>query len=91
MGEAEAGRAAQLLRPAAGHVTFGNDAAGVVNCDHRRRAFWASDYPHPEARGRTRRRRWSGFATVEPAERRRITYETTARLYGLEAPVGAST
>jgi predicted TIM-barrel fold metal-dependent hydrolase len=56
------------------HVTFGNDAAGVVNRDFTgvEPLLWASDYPHPEG------------------ERRLITYETTARLYGLEAPVGAS-
>jgi predicted TIM-barrel fold metal-dependent hydrolase len=72
-----------------GHVTFGNDAAGVVN-----RGFtgvepllWASDYPHPEGT-------WPNtqavldrvFAGVDESERRLISYETTARLYGLVAP-----
>ena len=33
-----------------GHVTFGNDAAGVVNRDFTgiEPLLWASDYPHPE-------------------------------------------
>jgi predicted TIM-barrel fold metal-dependent hydrolase len=76
-----------------GHVTFGNDAAGVVNRDFTgvEPLLWASDYPHPEGTWpHTQETLDRIFATVEPAERRRITYETTAHLYGLEAPVGAS-
>jgi predicted TIM-barrel fold metal-dependent hydrolase len=76
-----------------GHVTFGNDAAGVVN-----RGFtgvepllWASDYPHPEGTWpHTQETLERIFTGVDPTERRLITYETTARLYGLEAPVGAN-
>ncbi len=72
-----------------GHVTFGNDGAGVVN-----RGFtgvepllWASDYPHPEGTWpHTRETLDRIFAGVEPAERDLITYSTTARLYGLEVP-----
>jgi predicted TIM-barrel fold metal-dependent hydrolase len=72
-----------------GHVTFGNDAAGVVN-----RAFtgiepllWASDYPHPEGTWpHTQETLERIFADVDPAEREPITYDTTARLYGLTAP-----
>jgi predicted TIM-barrel fold metal-dependent hydrolase len=71
-----------------GHVTFGNDVAGVVN-----RGFtgvepllWASDYPHPEGTWphtqETLRRIFDG---VDPVERHLVTYETTARLYGLQA------
>jgi predicted TIM-barrel fold metal-dependent hydrolase len=75
-----------------GHVTFGNDAAGVVN-----RAFtgvepllWASDYPHPEGTWpHTQATLTRIFAGVATAERRRITYETTADLYGLHAPATA--
>ena len=77
-----------------GHVTFGNDAAGVVNRDFTgvEPLLWASDYPHPEGTWpHTQETLGRIFATVDPAERHRITYETTARLYGLEAPVGAST
>jgi predicted TIM-barrel fold metal-dependent hydrolase len=77
-----------------GHVTFGNDAAGVVNRDFTgvEPLLWASDYPHPEGTWpHTQETLERIFAAVDPAERRRITYETTARLYGLEAPVRAST
>ena len=71
------------------HVTFGNDAAGVVN-----RGFtgvepllWASDYPHPEGTWpHTQETLERIFGDVEPAERDLITYTTTARLYGLELP-----
>jgi predicted TIM-barrel fold metal-dependent hydrolase len=76
-----------------GHVTFGNDAAGVVTRELTgvEPLLWASDYPHPEGTWpHTQETLDRIFATVDPAERRRITYETTARLYGLEAPVGAS-
>jgi predicted TIM-barrel fold metal-dependent hydrolase len=73
-----------------GHVTFGNDAAGVVN-----RGFtgvepllWASDYPHPEGTWpHTQETLERIFAGVDPAARALITGGTTARLYGLEAPV----
>jgi predicted TIM-barrel fold metal-dependent hydrolase len=71
------------------HVTFGNDAAGVVN-----RGFtgiepllWSSDYPHPEGTWpHTQETLARIFTGVAPDERRAMTYETTARLYGLEAP-----
>jgi predicted TIM-barrel fold metal-dependent hydrolase len=72
-----------------GHVTFGNDAAGVVN-----RGFtgvepllWASDYPHPEGTWpHTRETLNRIFADVPESERSLVTYATTARLYGLHAP-----
>jgi predicted TIM-barrel fold metal-dependent hydrolase len=72
-----------------GHVTFGNDGAGVVN-----RSFtgiepllWASDYPHPEGTWpHTHETLDRIFAGVPESERDRVTYSTTARLYGLEAP-----
>jgi predicted TIM-barrel fold metal-dependent hydrolase len=72
-----------------GHVTFGNDGAGVVN-----RSFtgiepllWASDYPHPEGTWpHTRATLDRIFAGVPESERDLVTYSTTARLYGLEAP-----
>jgi predicted TIM-barrel fold metal-dependent hydrolase len=76
------------------HVTFGNDAAGVVNREFTgvEPLLWASDYPHPEGTWpHTQETLERIFASVDPAERRVITYETTARLYGLEAPVGTST
>ena len=76
-----------------GHVTFGNDAAGVVNRDFTgvEPLLWASDYPHPEGTWpHTQKTLERIFAGVDPAQRRLITYETTARLYGLEAPVGAN-
>ena len=65
-----------------GHVTFGNDAAGVVNRDFTgvEPLLWAH----------TQKTLERIFAGVDPAQRRLITYETTARLYGLEAPVGAN-
>ncbi len=77
-----------------GHVTFGNDAAGVVNRDFTGvdPLLWASDYPHPEGTWpHTQETLERIFATVDADERRRITYETTAQLYGLEAPIGAGT
>lgn len=72
-----------------GHVTFGNDGAGVVN-----RTFtgvepllWASDYPHPEGTWpHTQATLDRIFDGVPTAERERVTYSTTARLYGLAAP-----
>lgn len=76
-----------------GHVTFGNDAAGVVNREFTGVAplLWASDYPHPEGTWPyTQQTLERIFAGVDAEPRRRITYETTAKLYGLEAPVGAS-
>jgi predicted TIM-barrel fold metal-dependent hydrolase len=76
------------------HVTFGNDAAGVVNREFTgvEPLLWASDYPHPEGTWpHTQETLERIFASVDPAERRVITYETTARLYGLEVPVGTST
>jgi predicted TIM-barrel fold metal-dependent hydrolase len=72
-----------------GHVTFGNDSAGVVNRSFTgiEALLWASDYPHPEGT-------WPHtqdildriFADVPEPERDLVTYSTTARLYGLEAP-----
>jgi predicted TIM-barrel fold metal-dependent hydrolase len=72
-----------------GHVTFGNDGAGVVN-----RGFtgvepllWASDYPHPEGTWpHTRETLDRIFSGVPDTERELVTYFTTARLYGLDAP-----
>ena len=72
-----------------GHVTFANDGAGVTN-----RAFtgiepllWASDYPHPEGTWpHTQETLDRIFAGVPAAERDLVTYSTTARLYGLDAP-----
>jgi predicted TIM-barrel fold metal-dependent hydrolase len=75
-----------------GHVTFGNDGAGVVN---RRftgvdTLLWASDYPHPEGTWpHTQETLDRIFDGVDDGERRRITFETTARLYGLELPAAA--
>jgi predicted TIM-barrel fold metal-dependent hydrolase len=74
---------------AQGHVTFGNDAAGVVNRDFTgvEPLLWASDYPHPEGTWpHTRATLDRIFADVDPDDRRRIVYQTTARLYGLEMP-----
>ncbi len=76
-----------------GHVTFGNDSAGVVN-----RGFtgvepllWASDYPHPEGTWpHTQETLARIFSGVDDGARRRITFETTARLYGLEPPAGTA-
>jgi predicted TIM-barrel fold metal-dependent hydrolase len=76
-----------------GHVTFGNDGAGVVN-----RGFtgvepllWASDYPHPEGTWpHTQETLERIFAGVDDDERRRITFDTTARLYGLELSTRAT-
>jgi predicted TIM-barrel fold metal-dependent hydrolase len=72
-----------------GHVTFGNDAAGVVNRDFTgiESLLWASDYPHPEGTWpHTRETLERIFAGVSEPDRERVTYSTTARLYGLEAP-----
>ena len=72
-----------------GHVTFGNDAAGVVNRSFTgvEALLWASDYPHPEGTWpHTRETLDRIFNDVSATERRTITYETTAALYGLEAP-----
>jgi len=72
-----------------GHVTFGNDAAGVVNREFTgiEPLLWASDYPHPEGTWpHTQETLTRIFAGVDDAERKPITYDTTARLYGLEAP-----
>jgi predicted TIM-barrel fold metal-dependent hydrolase len=72
-----------------GHVTFGNDGAGVVNRDFTgvEPLLWASDYPHPEGTWpHTRETLARIFVGVDEDERRRITFETTARLYGLELP-----
>jgi predicted TIM-barrel fold metal-dependent hydrolase len=72
-----------------GHVTFGNDAAGVVNRDFTgvESLLWASDYPHPEGTWpHTRQTLERIFAGVPAPERELVTYQTTARLYGLEAP-----
>jgi hypothetical protein len=73
-----------------GHVTFGNDGAGVAN-----RSFTgieplllASDYPHPERDLAPHRETLDHvFAGVPAPERDLVTYATTARLYGLKAPV----
>ena len=72
-----------------GHVTFGNDGAGVVN-----RGFtgvepllWASDYPHPEGTWpHTQETLARIFAGVDEVERAAIVGATTARLYGMGAP-----
>jgi predicted TIM-barrel fold metal-dependent hydrolase len=72
-----------------GHVTFGNDGAGVVNREFTglEPLLWSSDYPHPEGTWpHTQETLTRIFAGVTPEERRRMTYETTARLYGLVAP-----
>ena len=72
-----------------GHVTFGNDAAGVVNRDFTgvEPLLWASDYPHPEGTWpHTRETLERIFADVPASDRELVTYSTTARLYGLEAP-----
>jgi len=58
-----------------GHVTFGNDAAGVVNRDFTgvEPLLWASDYPHPEGTWpHTQETLERIFATVDADERRRI-------------------
>jgi predicted TIM-barrel fold metal-dependent hydrolase len=68
-----------------GHVTFGNDASGVVN-----RGFtgvepllWASDYPHPEGTWpHTRETLDRIFAGVPEDETELIIGGTAARLYG---------
>ena len=77
-----------------GHVTFGNDAAGrgepraspaSSRCCGRRTTRT------PRARGPTPRRRSRASSTAStPSERRRVTYETTARLYGLQAPTAST-
>jgi predicted TIM-barrel fold metal-dependent hydrolase len=70
-----------------GHVTFGNDAAGVVNRSFTgiESLLWASDYPHPEGTWpHTRETLDRVFKGVSDTERREMTYSTTARLYGLE-------
>ena len=75
-----------------GHVTFGNDAAGVVNRDFTgvEPLLWASDYPHPEGTWpHTQETLDRIFTGVDEESRRRITFDTTARLYGLELPAGA--
>jgi predicted TIM-barrel fold metal-dependent hydrolase len=72
-----------------GHVTFGNDGAGVVNRDFTgvEPLLWASDYPHPEGTWpHTRETLDRIFSGVPDDERERVTYATTARLYGLDAP-----
>jgi predicted TIM-barrel fold metal-dependent hydrolase len=72
-----------------GHVTFGNDAAGVVNRSFTgiESLLWASDYPHPEGTWpHTRETLDRIFHHVSARERRQITYSTTAALYGLETP-----
>ncbi len=74
-----------------GHVTFGNDAAGVVNRGYTgiEPLLWASDYPHPEGTWpHTQATLDRIFADVPEAERDLVTYSTTARLYGLQAPAG---
>jgi predicted TIM-barrel fold metal-dependent hydrolase len=68
-----------------GHVTFGNDASGVVN-----RGFtgiepllWASDYPHPEGTWpHTRETLARIFTDIPEADRTAITGGTAAALYG---------
>jgi predicted TIM-barrel fold metal-dependent hydrolase len=70
-----------------GHVTFGNDGAGVVNREFTgvEPLLWASDYPHPEGTWpHTQQTLERIFAGVDESERRRITFDTTAHLYGLE-------
>jgi predicted TIM-barrel fold metal-dependent hydrolase len=72
-----------------GHVTFGNDGAGVVNRELTgiEPLLWASDYPHPEGTWpHTQETLTRIFAGVDERERRLITIDNTARLYGLEPP-----
>jgi predicted TIM-barrel fold metal-dependent hydrolase len=72
-----------------GHVTFGNDAAGVVNREFTgiEPLLWASDYPHPEGTWpHTQETLARIFEGVDESERKPITYDTTAKLYGLSAP-----
>jgi hypothetical protein len=72
-----------------GHVTFGNDASGVVN-----RGFtgvepllWASDYPHPEGTWpHTRATLDRIFADVGADEKAAIVGGTAAALYGFARP-----